>query len=142
MYEILFLSRQPKAKDFRRHCYNVFFPHVWQKLTKKIQEEHQQAIPDCDNQIQAHQQRILRLNQKIDDLIKKRHVAFLDILTMCCASLKRTAKRPTHITLFDVNIGSLKNIRDVLNFVTQAWRRLPVVMIQIPFINGTYSSAK
>ena len=63
MYGILFLSQQPKAKDFRRHCYNVFFPHVWQQLTKKIQEQHQQVIPDCDNQIQAHHEKILRLNQ-------------------------------------------------------------------------------
>ena len=92
MYGILFLSRQPKAKDFRRHCYNVFFPHVWQKLTKKIQEEHQQAIPDCDNQIQAHQQKILRLNQKIDDLIKKRHVACLGYIDDVLCFIKKNSK--------------------------------------------------
>ena len=28
MYEIVFSSQQPKAKDFRRHCCNVLFPHV------------------------------------------------------------------------------------------------------------------
>ena len=49
---------------------------------EKIQEEHQQAITDRDNQIQApentnekHQQKILRLNEEIDDLIANRHVA-------------------------------------------------------------------
>ena len=28
MHELLFSSQQPKAKDFRRHCFNVLFPHV------------------------------------------------------------------------------------------------------------------
>ena len=42
------------------------------------------------------------------------------VLTTCCASLKRIERRPTHITLFSVNIDSLKNIKNVLNFVTQA----------------------
>ena len=28
MYELLFSSRQPKGKDFRRQCCNVLFPHV------------------------------------------------------------------------------------------------------------------
>ena len=30
MYEIVFSSQQPKAKDFRRHCCNVLFPHARQ----------------------------------------------------------------------------------------------------------------
>ena len=38
--------------------------------------------------------------------------------------------------LFDVNIGSLKNISDDLNFVTQTWRWLTNVMIQTPFADG------
>ena len=28
MIELLILSQQPEAKDFRRHCCNVLFPHV------------------------------------------------------------------------------------------------------------------
>ena len=31
MYELLFSSQQPKAKDFRRHCCNVLLPHVRQQ---------------------------------------------------------------------------------------------------------------
>ena len=27
-YGLLFSSQQPKANDFRRHCWNVLFPHV------------------------------------------------------------------------------------------------------------------
>ena len=34
-YKRLFSSQQPKAKDFRRHCCNVLFPHIRQQLTKK-----------------------------------------------------------------------------------------------------------
>ena len=48
MYELLVSSQQPKAKDFRRHCCNVLFPHVRQQLTKKMKEEHQQAIKEKD----------------------------------------------------------------------------------------------
>ena len=47
-----------------------------------MKEEHQQAIEEKDNQIQAfefasseHQQKILKLNKEIDGLIKNRHVA-------------------------------------------------------------------
>ena len=48
MYELLFSSQQPKAKEFRRHCCNVLFPHVQQQLTNKIKEDHQQAIKEKD----------------------------------------------------------------------------------------------
>ena len=48
MYEIVFSSQQPKAKDFRRHCCNVLFPHAWQQLTNKMKEGHQQAIEEKD----------------------------------------------------------------------------------------------
>ena len=48
VYELLFLSQQPKAKDCRRQCCNVLFPHVWQQLTNKMKEEHQQAIEEKD----------------------------------------------------------------------------------------------
>ena len=66
MYELLFSSQQPKAKNFRRHCFNVLFPHVRQQpshkphameiegLTSRIQtleitnEAHQQAIGEKD----------------------------------------------------------------------------------------------
>ena len=41
MDEIVFSSQQPKAKDFRRQCCNVLFPHVLQQLTNKMKEEYQ-----------------------------------------------------------------------------------------------------
>ena len=66
MYELLFSSQQPKAKDLRRHCSNELFPHVGQQLCDKshameieglasrvqaldiTNEAHQQAIEDKD----------------------------------------------------------------------------------------------
>ena len=48
MHEIVFSSKQPKAKEFRRHCCNVLFPHFWQQLTNKMKEGHQQAIEERD----------------------------------------------------------------------------------------------
>ena len=74
-------SQQPKAKDFRRHCYNVLLTQIRRQLTTKMKEEHQQSITGRDNQIQAleftneeHQQEILRPNEEINDLIANRHV--------------------------------------------------------------------
>ena len=75
------------------------------------------AIEEKDNQIETHEQKILRLNEVIDDLIKNRHVARHGCFDN--VSLKRIAERFTHITLFNVSIDSLKNINDGLNFATQ-----------------------
>ena len=40
MYEIVFSSQQPQAKDFKKHCCNVLFPQV--------RQQHQQAIEEKD----------------------------------------------------------------------------------------------
>ena len=67
-----------------------------QERYKKIQEEHQQAITGRDNQIQAlentnekHQQKILRLNQEINDLIANRHVARLEFFDNVLCFIKK-----------------------------------------------------
>ena len=59
----------------------VLVKWLTKKGIEKIHEEHQQAIRSRDNQIQAleltnekHQQKILRLNKEIDDLIANRCV--------------------------------------------------------------------
>ena len=48
MYELVFGSQQAKAEEFRKHCCNVMFPHIWQQLTNKMKEDHQQAIEQKD----------------------------------------------------------------------------------------------
>ena len=95
MYELLFSSQQPKAKEFRKHCCNLMFPHVQQQLTNKMEEDHQQAIKEKDlalaqrdNQIQpiqhenvalqaqrdVYQAKLRRCQDQIRDLIINRHV--------------------------------------------------------------------
>ena len=48
MYELVFGSKQPKAKEFRKHCCNVMFPHVRRQLTNNMKKDHQQAIKEKD----------------------------------------------------------------------------------------------
>ena len=92
MYEIVFSSQQSKAKDFRKPCCNVLFPHPRQQLTNKMKEDHQQAIEEKDNQIQAHQQKILSLNEEIDGLIKNRHVARRGYFDNVLCFIKKNSK--------------------------------------------------
>ena len=74
-------SRKEESKMLNKHILKDIAPRGFDTRIKEIQEENQQAITCCDNQIQtlefineAHQQKILRLNKKIDDLIANRHV--------------------------------------------------------------------
>ena len=70
-------SKKSQPNDYyinEEGMYKLLFS-VRQQLTKKMKEEHQQAIEEKDDQIQAHQHKILKLNEEIDDLIKNRHVA-------------------------------------------------------------------
>ena len=71
MYELMFSSRQSKAKNIRKHCFNTMFPRIRQQLSDKmvddLRHEHQHVIEekyaalalikdylqDRDNQIQA-----------------------------------------------------------------------------------------
>ena len=99
MYELLFSSQQLKAKDFRTHCCNVIFPQIRQQLTNKMKEGHQQAIEEKDNQIQAlestnekNQQKILKLNEEIDDFIKNRHVARRGYFDNALCFIKKNSK--------------------------------------------------
>ena len=114
-----------------------------------MKEDHQQAITGRDNQIQAlefrneeHQQKILRPNKEIDDLIANRHVACHGCFDNMLFSSKRIAETFTHISLLDVSTSSLKNISNSINSVTQTWRWLTNVIIQMLFIDGTGSSEK
>ena len=79
MYELLFSSQQPKAKNFKRHCYNVLFPHVRQQLSDKL---HAIEIEDLRGRVQAleftseaHQQEILRLNEEHQQAIEEKDAA-------------------------------------------------------------------
>ena len=130
--EIAVRSKKPKAV--------ALVKWLTKKGIEKIQKEHQQVITGRDNQIQAleatneaHKQKILRLNEEIDDLIKNRHVARRGCFDNVLCFIKKNSKKAPHITLFYVNIDSLKNIKNALNFVSQKWRRPAGVMIEMLF---------
>ena len=88
MYELVFSTQQPKAKDFRKHCCNVLFPSARKQLTDKIVDDHQQAITDRDNQIQAIQYENVALQaqrdvyqtqlQRCEDTITRLRVYYVD----------------------------------------------------------------
>ena len=88
MYELVFSSHQPLAKNFRKHCCNVMFPNIRKQLVDKMQEDHQKAIEERDTRIQAIQSENVGLpgeirakdqqteasQERIEDLIANRHV--------------------------------------------------------------------
>ena len=70
MYELLFSSQHPKAKNFRKHYCNVTFLHIRQQLTKNMLDElrhkHHQAITDQDNSIQTIRHSNVTLQEQWD----------------------------------------------------------------------------
>ena len=62
MYQLFFSSQQPMAKDFRRHCFNVLFPHVRQQLSDKSHAMEIEGLTNCVQAVEitneAHQQAI------------------------------------------------------------------------------------
>ena len=74
-------SQKDNIKAIGKHILKDIVPRGFDARIEEIQEKHRQAITDRDNQIKAlefrneeHQQKILKLNEEIDDLIKNRHV--------------------------------------------------------------------
>ena len=89
--EIAVRSKKPKAV--------ALVKWLTKKGKEKVQEEHQQPITVRDNQIQAleatneaHLQKILRLNEEIDDLIKNRHVARRGYFDNVLCFIKKNSK--------------------------------------------------
>ena len=68
MYELLFSSQQPKAKDFRRHCCNVLFPQVRQQLSDKL---HAMEIEDLTDRVQALELTNETINRKFSGSMKR-----------------------------------------------------------------------
>ena len=85
LYELIFTSQQPLAKQFRKHCCNILFPHIRQQLHQQAIEEKETALAlltddlqERDNQIQAIQYENVGLqgeirakNQQIDHLMTR-----------------------------------------------------------------------
>ena len=88
-------SKKPKAA--------ALVKWLAKKAVEKTQEEHQPAITDRDNQIQAlefrnekehqgHQLKVLRLNEEIDDLIANRHGARRGCFDKVLCFIKKNSK--------------------------------------------------
>ena len=134
LYCFLLRCKKDEGEPFMEWVVETVLPREARKLASAIDEK--------DNQIQAlefrneeHQHKILGLNEEINDLIAHRHVARRGCFDNVQCFIKRIAERFTHITLFNVNIDSLKNISDCLNFATQTWRWLRNGIIKMPIIN-------
>ena len=77
-------SKKPKAV--------ALVKWLTKKGIEKIKEEHQQVIEEKDSQIQIHQQKILKLNEEIDDPIKNRHVARRGCFDNVLCFIKKNSK--------------------------------------------------
>ena len=110
MYELLFSSQQPKAKNFITYCCNVMFPYTRQQLTSSMEDDlrrdHQLAITDRDNQIQAIQDENLGLQgeirnarQTVIDFNENRHVL-------------RIGKYDNVLCVFEKNQGNINPLPD------------------------------
>ena len=83
IHQIVFSSQQPNAKDFRRHCCNVLFPHVQQQLSDKVHAMETEDLTGCvqaleftyEEEHQAYQQQILRLNEDHQQAIEEKDAA-------------------------------------------------------------------
>ena len=80
---------------------------------------------------------MLRRNKEIDELIANDN-NFDNVLCF----IKNNGGEVHPYYIIQCQYSSLKNINDGLNFVTQIWKWSTNVMIQMPFIDGTYSSVK
>ena len=117
MYEIVFSCQQPKAKDFRRHCFNVLFPsdksHAMEieDLTSRVQaleftnESHQQTIKEKDATIallnddlknREHDNVALQVQR---DEYKDQLQKFQDIITILGHTMSFMQKIQARITL-------------------------------------------
>ena len=147
MYELLFSSQQPKAKDFRRHCCNVLFPHVRQQLSNKL---YAMEIENLTGRVQAlefmneaYQQEILRLNEEHQQIIEEKDASFAllndDLQNREYENVALQAQR-------DVYQAELQKCQDIIThlktcYVTQAknlgkdntiiivWKHLPMINI-------------
>ena len=53
LFELVFISQQPLAKSFCKHCCNVRFPHIWQQLLNRVIEEKEAALALLNDELQS-----------------------------------------------------------------------------------------
>ena len=148
MYVII-KSQKEKGKTIKKHILKDIVPSGLDARIEEIQGEHQQAITDRDNQIKAleftnekNQQKILRLNKEIDDLIANRHVARREYFDNVLCFIKKNSGEVHPYYVIRCQYKQLEKNERWLKLHYQAWRRLTNVMVQMPFSDGTGLSVK
>ena len=98
MYVII-KSRKDKGEAPKEHILKDIVPHGFDAKIKEIQGKYQQGIIDCLNQIKTlefrneeHRQKILGLNEEINDLIANRHVARCGCFDNVLRFIKKNSK--------------------------------------------------
>ena len=89
-----------------------------------------------------HQQKILKLNEEIDDLIKNKYAARRGCFDNVLYFIKKNSKEVYPYYVIQRQYRQLEKYKNVLIFVIQAWKRPAGVMIQMLFTHGTYSRVK
>ena len=99
------------------------------KGIEKIQEEHQQAITCCDNQIkaleftnEAHPQKILSFNKEIDDLIANRPVAHCECFDNMMCFIKKNSREVHPYYIIWCQHRQLEKHKQWLRLCYQTWR--------------------
>ena len=98
MYVII-KSQNGKGKALKKHILKDVVPRGFDARLEEIQGKHQQAITGCDNEMKAfeftnekHEQKILRLNKEIYNLIANRHAAFRRCFDKVLRFIKKNSK--------------------------------------------------
>ena len=116
MYELSFSSQQPKAKDFRRHCFNVLFPHAQQHLSDK---SHAMEIEDLTSRVQALEITNEAHQQTIEDKMQHLHCSMM-IYKMVTTKYRPFSMKTGHCKHKGMYIGtSYKNVKTSLPILRQ-----------------------
>ena len=138
IYCFLLRCKRDEARPFMEWVVKTVLTREVQKLASVIEEKDNQ-IQALETSNEAHQQKIWRLNEENDDLRHIPHRGYFDNV-LCFIKKNSNDTHPYYVIRCQYRL--LKNIRDALNLVTQAWKRLAGVMIQMLFIDGTYLIVK
>ena len=114
LYCFLLDCKKPEAGPFMEWVVETVLTREVQKLASVIEEE--------DNQIQyleatneAHQQKILRLNEEIDDLIKNRHAARRGYFDSVLCFIKKNSKEAHPYYVIRCQCRQLEKYKGCLN---------------------------
>ena len=89
----------PEAEPFMEWVVETVLPREVRKLTSVIEEKDNQ-MQGLEHTNERHQQKILKLNEEIDDLIKNRHVARRGCFDNVLCFIKKNSKEahPYYVT--------------------------------------------